>query len=220
MSKTLLLLLLTVSAIPVVSQTVSENEKRHGKPMLAYSVSEHIWMTPDFAADGQVCRMRFYPKRFNRGTVHLGGHLKSQELKWVLNHLVPPSARGNRKTSFGLSTLTGGLVQTNYEYEKVTFTFAYSMRFVIDPEFLKQSGEFTLLDDFPATDLPELPPPSESDFDGTIKAEIAMLRWNDRECAQDYDAVSPDYRRVAEIEQRFGQPQKIYSFGSYSSMSA
>jgi len=62
--------------------------------MLAYSVSEHIWMTPDFAADGQVCRMRFYPKRFYRGTVYLSGYLAFPELKWILNDLVPPTSRG------------------------------------------------------------------------------------------------------------------------------
>jgi hypothetical protein len=81
MSKTLLLLILTVAAIPVASQTVSEIEKTQGKPMRAYSVSEHIWMTPDFATDGQVCRMRFYPTRFYRGTVYLDGHLIFSELK-------------------------------------------------------------------------------------------------------------------------------------------
>ena len=32
--------------------------------------------------------------------------------------------------------------------------------------------------------------------------------------------MRPNYQRVAEIEQRFGQPQKIYSAGSHSSMSA
>jgi len=164
--------------------------------------------------------MRFYPKRFYRGTIYLGGHLIFPELKWVLNDVVPPSSRGNRKTSYGLSTFAGGMVETDYEYDKVTFTFAYSLRIKMDPESLKKSDEFVLLDGFPITDLPPPPPPSESDFDGAIKAEIAILRWNDRTCAQDYNSVRPDYHRVAEIEQRFGQPQKIYSAGSHSSMSA
>jgi hypothetical protein len=76
MSAKLLVLILMVSAVAVASQTVSEIEETHGKPTLAYSVTEHIWMTPDYAADGQVCRMRFYPKRMiatpsnSAGTLH------------------------------------------------------------------------------------------------------------------------------------------------------
>ena len=161
--------------------------------------------------------MRFHPKRFYRGNVHLGSHLNFPELEWVLNQIVPPSSRGNRKTSYGLSTFGGGLVETEYEYEKVTFTFIDSMRIEID---VKEVDNYVLLDGFPLTELPKPPPPSESDFDKTINAEIVILRWNDRTCAKDSDAVRPNYRRVAEIEQQFGQPQKVYSIGTYSSMSA
>ena len=218
MSKTLLLLILMVSAVPVASQTVSEIEEKYGKPTLAYSVSENIWMTPDFAADGQVCRMRFHPKRFDRKAVKLGGHLVFSELKSVLNQIVPPLLRGSRKTSFGISNVGGGIVNTEYEYEKVTFTFGYSLR--IDPKALKQSGEYVFLDGFPVTDLPKPPPPSESDFDDTTKAEVVILRWNDRTCGQDKDDRPPDFQGVAQIEQRFGQPQMIYSIGSQTSMSA
>lgn len=212
----LLLLILMISAVPATSQTVSEIEEKHGKATLAYSVTEHIWMTPDFSADGQLCRMRFYPKRLDRNVVYLGGHLRFSELKWVLNQIVPPALRGNRKTSFGTSTLTEGTVVTEYDYEKVTFTFGYSMRF--DPKALKDFGEFVLLDDVPFTDLPKPPPPTKSDFDDSSKAEIAITRWNDRTCGENDQA--PDFTSVAEIEQRFGQPQKIYSVGSHTSMSA
>lgn len=222
MSKTLLLLILTVCAIPVASQTASEIEKEFGQPTSAYSVSEHIWMTPDFAADGQVCRMRFYPKRFYRNTAYPGdGHLKFPELKWVLNQIVPPASRGNKKDGFGLGSMSGSLAQTRYEYEKVTFTFGDSFR--IDPEALKQSDP-VLLDGFDLTDFPPAPKPpmtpSESDFDQAIGPQMVILQWNDRTCPQDSDAAPPDYQGVAEIEQRFGPAQKIYSVTSYTSISA
>ena len=219
MSTKLMLLILMFSAVHVESQTVSEIEKTQGKPTLAYSVSENIWMTPDFAADGQVCRMRFYPKRFDRKAVKLGGHLVFSELKSVLNQTVSPSLRGNKKTSFGFSNIGGGMVETVYEYENVTFTFLYSLRIKIDPKSLKQSDE-VILDGFPVTDLRKLLPPSESDFDDATKPEIVILRWNDRTCGEDNNRRLPDFRRVAEIEQRFGQPQEIYAVGSHTSMSA
>ena len=43
---------------PAAGQTVSEIEGKYGKPVNAYSVSEHIWMTPDYTADGQVVEER------------------------------------------------------------------------------------------------------------------------------------------------------------------
>ena len=219
MSTKLLLLILMVCVVPVAGQTVSEIEKTQGKPTLAYSVAEHIWMTPDFAADGQVCRMRFYPKRFDGNAVILGGHLKFSELKSVLNQIVPPSLRGNKKTSFGLSILGGGIIETEYEYENVTFIFLDSFRIKIDPKSLKQS-DWVSLDGFPVTELPKTPPPSESDFDNSTKAQVAILQWNDRTCSQDNKSGPLNLQRVAEIEQRFGQPQKIYAVGSHTSMSA
>lgn len=218
MSTKLLLLILTLSAVPVSGQTVSDIEKTLGKPTLAYSVTEHIWMTPDFASDGQVCRMRFYTKRVEGNTINLDGHLKSSELKSILNQIVPPSSRGNKKNLFDIGNFGGGIVEADYEYEKVTFTFVYSFRITIDVKALKQSGEVVPLDGFPVTDLPKPSPPSESDFDNAGKPEIVILRWNDRTCIQDNKGETPE--RVAEIEQRFGQPQKIYSVGSYTSMSA
>lgn len=92
MSAKLLLITLVLSVTPVVGQTATEIEEVYGKPSLAYSVTQHIWMTPDFAANGQVCRMRFYPRRVGRDAAYLGGKLDSAELKWILNHIIPPSS--------------------------------------------------------------------------------------------------------------------------------
>lgn len=219
MSKTVLLIIFTLSVVPVSGQTVSEIERAYGKPTSAYSVTEHIWMTPDFATDGQVCRMRFFPKQVERGTVYLnGGYLRFEELKRILNHIVPPSSRGNRKSSFGIGDLGGGIIQTDFEYEKVTFTFVDSLNIKIDADFLKR-GDPVLLDfpdDYVVVEPPKPPPPAESDFDLNPRTQIVILRWNDRTCAQEDDA-RPE-QGLAMIEQRFGQPQKIYSVSSFASM--
>ena len=219
MNLKLLLVLLILPVVPAAGQTVADIEEAYGKPTLAYSVTEHIWMTPDFAADGQVCQMRFYPKRVGRDTVYLGGYLNFAELKWILNHIVPPSSRGNAKSDFGIGDFAGGVSQEQFEYEKVSFTFARSYNFRFDPDALEKS-EFVDLD-LPISDA-ELPKPtptpaSESDFDQSARPELVILRWNDRTCVEDDEATSNE-PRVAEIEQRFGQPQKIYSVGSFTSM--
>lgn len=41
--------------VPAFGQTVSDLEMKYGKPVNAYSVSEHIWMTPEYNHNGQIC---------------------------------------------------------------------------------------------------------------------------------------------------------------------
>lgn len=60
-----------LSVISAVGQTRTEIEDSFGQPVKAYAVSEHIWMSPDYASDGQVCRMTFYPRRFSSTTNYL-----------------------------------------------------------------------------------------------------------------------------------------------------
>jgi len=167
MSTKLLLITLVLSVTPVVGQTATEIEEAYGKPTLAYTVTEHIWMTPDFAANGQVCQMRFYPKRVGRDAAYLGGKLDSAELKWILNHIVPPASRGNAKSLLGNGNGGGGMATANYEYEKVTFTLAFTINTHIDPKDLEK-GEFVDLD-FPISaderPKPTPTPATESDFD-------------------------------------------------------
>jgi hypothetical protein len=201
----------------VTGQTAAEIEEAYGKPTLAYSVTNNIWMTPDFAADGQVCRMRFYPKRVIRGVPFLSGYLSHAEMKWILNQIAPPSSRGNLKPGFGIGTFGGGVAEAEYEYEKVTFSFSHSANIRIDPEALKNSELVDLDFPIPAGGLPKPTPrpASESDFDESGKPEIAVVRWNDRTCVEEDE---PNELRLAEIEQRFGPPQKIYSVGTFISM--
>ncbi len=56
------LFVLAVHVSPASAQTPSDIERAYCKPVAVYSVSENIWMTPEYA-DGQVCMMRLYPKR-------------------------------------------------------------------------------------------------------------------------------------------------------------
>ena len=86
-----------LGVVPTLAQTGSEVERRYGKPIPVFSVSEHIWMTPDYSADGQVCRMRLYPRRLGGKTDYLGSELLFPELVQVLNQMVPPHIRGSRE---------------------------------------------------------------------------------------------------------------------------
>src|SRR5262245_49243427 len=101
----IVLVIFTLSAVPAFAQTVSQVERRYGKSVSVYSVSEHIWMTPDYSVDGQVCRMRLYPRRLGPETDYLGSQLLFPELSQVLNELVPPHLRGSKKGGFGQTSL-------------------------------------------------------------------------------------------------------------------
>src|SRR6266852_5702037 len=57
------LYILALQVSHVSAQTALDIERAYGKPVAVYSLSENIWMTPQYAADGQVCMMRLYPKR-------------------------------------------------------------------------------------------------------------------------------------------------------------
>src|SRR5258705_10534246 len=86
----------------VLGQTASDFEKAYGKSLVVYSISEHIWMTPAYAADGQVCSMRLYPKHIDGNINYVSNspaRLQFKELKEILKKLVPPQTRGLQNES-------------------------------------------------------------------------------------------------------------------------
>src|SRR5262245_49141946 len=123
MRKTLALLLVLLASEYAYAQTAADIQTKYGKPVDVYSVSEQLWMSPEYASDRQVCRMRFYPKRIS-GNTNYGAHdLPFNELRDVLNALVRVETRGPKKESFGATATGGGAAWTTYNYENVRFTF-------------------------------------------------------------------------------------------------
>ena len=173
--------LIILSVVPTFGQTVSEVERKYGKPVFVYSVSEHIWMTPEYSADGQVCRMRLYPRRLGQQTDYLISQLPFPELSQVLNEIVPPHLRGSKKDGFGQTSLGGGTAWTTYEYENVRFAFIFSYK--IDPDALKKAEPLTGPDP-EGLPLPRKTPPSVDDFTGSRNSpvEIVTISWNGRPC--------------------------------------
>lgn len=176
-------------------QTAADVEMRYGKPETVYSVSEHLWMTPAYAADGQVCLMRFYPKSIAPRVNYLNDWLDMDEVLMIINELIPLKARGSRKDSFGMSSTGGGAVWTNFEYDRVTFTFSSSFR--LDKSLDFPSGEFSLLDR--PSDLDKLSdvdekaveearqkevmrPDDELIRERTAKPKVLQVSWTGREC--------------------------------------
>ena len=178
-------MILCFCVAPAFGQTRSDINLKYGTPTDAYSVSEYISMTPDYAADGQVCRMRVYSKRVDSERGYFSHQLNFDELTGVLNKLVPLEVRGLKDTSLANTVLGGGIGWTYYRYEKVTFVFTFPFRIQLP---VKDKWEQFIVDDFPTSvDLPQPPkkvPPSIDDFAPSkgSKTEIVTILWNDRKC--------------------------------------
>lgn len=97
-------------------QSAAEIKVKYGKAVKVYSVSEHIWMTPEYAVDGQVCRMRLYPKRHAGDTNYLSQKLPFEELREVLNRLIPIHKRGAKEPGFGATATGGPAAWTTFAY--------------------------------------------------------------------------------------------------------
>lgn len=183
MKATLALVLFLLAGKSVYAQTAADIQAKYGKAVDVYSVSEHIWMTPEYASDGQVCRMRLYPKRVSANTNYGAHDLPFNELRDVLNALVPVETRGTKKRSFGATATGGGSAWTTYGYENVTFTFVSFFPARSFEGVILKKGEYV----FSPRESEPLPPesnPSSNDFVEKLspRTEIVTVGWNARNC--------------------------------------
>ena len=81
-------------------QSRAEIEAKFGEPVNAYTVSEKIWMSPEYASDGQVCRTTFHPRQFSSTTSFLTKELPFDEFRSVIDAVVPVVLRGTQKEPF------------------------------------------------------------------------------------------------------------------------
>lgn len=170
---------LVLFVISASGQKMSDIEKQYGTPTQVYSLSEHIWMTPEFGIDGEICRARLYPKRISSKTDYLSKELPFQELREVLNRLIPSAQRGPAKEFFGETELGGGIGWTTYPYENISIVFIFAARF--DPEILKRIESFGV-EDFPIQQNQKiLPSYRDIPFSGD-GIEIATINWTKRKC--------------------------------------
>ncbi|HEU4508123.1 MAG TPA: hypothetical protein VFR78_07800 [Pyrinomonadaceae bacterium] len=183
----LLLVILLSGYTSADAQSVTDIEKKYGQRKDVYSVSEHIWMTPEYASDGQVCRMRLYPKRVDGDTSFVGAMLQYTELRDLLNSIVPPNTRGLKsKLNFGATATGGPASWTTYPYENVTFTFTSSflpLKFVESSPLRRGEYRFQKPKGIEAGEI-ETQMPTNDDFSASESSntEIVVIQWNGRKC--------------------------------------
>ena len=180
--------ILVLGCTSVSAQSSFDIESKYGKRVEVYSVSETLWMTPNYDSEGQMCLMRVYPKAVSANTNYLDPSLNLDETLKFINELVPVHTRGRRGGWFGLSSLGGGTVWTGFEYEHVRFTFISTFRITKNPKEL--DGEYIHLD-FPVNDKAEFleyqrQQAMKSD-DQLIRehvhdARVLQIAWTNRKC--------------------------------------
>jgi hypothetical protein len=184
----LVVLVVGLGAVSVCGQTRAEIEAKARERIDAYSVWDSIWMTPEYAADGQVCRLRFYPKQFSGNTNFLGRkELSFDEFRKVFDVIVPVGSRGAKKEPFESGwNLGGGVMWATFEYERLTITYSLGVR--IDAEALRKSQAVELDLPFSANkDVKEAEVDKRIDADDfsnfhQSRAEIVTVIWKNRTC--------------------------------------
>ena len=182
--KLIVKLAIVMAVFGVVStfgQSRADIEAKFGQPVNAYAVGERIWMSPEYASDGQVCRMTFYPRRFSSTTNYLINELSFDEFRSAIDSIVPVAIRGAQKEPLGngVWNVGGGGRWANFVYERVTITYVASLHI----NAALGMGEPVLLDN-EVSKQQEKPKPIKEDFSlyRNSNAEMVTVQWNDRKC--------------------------------------
>ena len=159
----------------VRAQNLSEIEKKFGTPVKSYSVSENIWMSPEFTDDGQLCMARLYPKKIDATMNYLDSILSLEEVKQVFDNLAPVSVRGQKKEDFSGLTSSGYIFSSGVFYKNVRIDFV-SSAFYLDKKQPEKVGE-----------LPKV-----------TAAQIVTITWLNQKC------VNPSVRYNKSMDARRG----------------
>ena len=160
------------------AQTMSDLETKYGAPVKLFSVSKRIWMAPDFAPNGQICRLNLFHKRISSETNYLATTIPITELLEVLDQLAPRNTRGARKQPFGATQTSGAMAWTNFEYEKVRFSFWTTFAFGSIADMQAKGVPF-------GGRMPTQTSQTDDDFiaANAIPPVMVYVSWVDRKCA-------------------------------------
>lgn len=185
MKSTIALLVFLICGNAVLGQVPMGVDSKYGKPTIVYSVSDSIWMSPEFASDGQICQMTLFPKRFESKAIYLLADISSSELENVLSRLVPLNTRGKAKDPFGATTTGGNAIWSIYSYENVSFLFSASMSRKGEP--VKQPEPFVLSEKVMTMGDPPQNSPSSGDIPirSDFNAEVVTIKWNNPVCKKE-----------------------------------
>ena len=107
-------------------QTLSDMKAKYGQPQMTFVVGKRVWMTPDFAVDGTVCRMTFFPQKADSGVLIINPSLNPFEIVDVLDKVVTQEMRGNYKTVYVNTSMMRGFTWKSFNFGDVKMVFNIS----------------------------------------------------------------------------------------------
>lgn len=116
MAKTCILLLIV--AATAWAQTSTDLSAKFPK-ITAYKIRPDVLMTARFAADGQVCEMTLEKRANTDSGVVLGASFSEEEVRGLVDDLVPEDQRGRNLTKRFNGSIEGVSFTNEYTYENV-----------------------------------------------------------------------------------------------------
>ncbi|MGA7683833.1 MAG: hypothetical protein WCA58_02365 [Terriglobales bacterium] len=111
------LLMLGIAAI-VWGQSSADLSAKY-RQITSYELRPDVVMTPKYAADGQVCEMILEKRQKTDNGMIFGVSFSEKEVKGLVDELVPEAERGRDLTKPLNTTVDGGFITTEYNYENV-----------------------------------------------------------------------------------------------------
>jgi hypothetical protein len=111
------LMMLGIAAI-VWGQSSADLSAKY-RQITSYELRPDVVMTPKYAVDGQVCEMVLEKRQKTDIGVVFGVSFSDKEVKSLVDELVPEAERGRDLTKPLNTTVDGGFMTTEYNYENV-----------------------------------------------------------------------------------------------------
>lgn len=89
------------------------------RQITSYELRPDVVMTPKYAADGQVCEMVLEKRQKTDTGMVFGVSFSEKEVKGLVDELAPEAERGRDLTKPLNTTVDGGFITTEYNYENV-----------------------------------------------------------------------------------------------------
>ena len=111
--------LLTIAAVASSFGQSSQDFRARFREVVSYEIRPGVLMTPKYAQDGQVCEMALEKRQKTETGITFGPSFSEEEVKTLVNQLVPEKQRGKGQTEFLNSFINGGFITTEYRYENI-----------------------------------------------------------------------------------------------------
>src|SRR5215831_7661739 len=110
---------LLLGSVGAHAQTSVDLDKKY-HPITAYEVRPGMFMTAEYAPDGQLCRATLEPRRTSKDAINLEVVVDDDLVNSFIDEIAPPDGRGKPGKYDGLTLMLGHPAITIKDYEYIT----------------------------------------------------------------------------------------------------